>query len=188
MNDAVYKFKRYEDSSLIYTGINKHEGEKVGLFDTVISNQDYKNLFILQQGSLAAPKPSADDVPDKPYYVDITDEEEEDDLTLEPAKLSPSSRGEKTTDVHVSQTPAFSTTLAAPTSTIEPVTPSPAKQEEPPKIVYSGVKIGSALTHKKFGPGKVVSIKGGLMTVVFAEGKKMFQFPQAIENGFFTID
>ena len=28
MNDAVYKFKRYEDASLSYTGINKHEGEE----------------------------------------------------------------------------------------------------------------------------------------------------------------
>ncbi|MBL7108173.1 MAG: GIY-YIG nuclease family protein [Candidatus Cloacimonetes bacterium] len=35
MNDAVYKFKRYEDSSLEYTGINRHEGEKIGGFDTV---------------------------------------------------------------------------------------------------------------------------------------------------------
>jgi hypothetical protein len=36
MNDAVYKFKRYEDSSLEYVGINKHQGEKLGLYDTVI--------------------------------------------------------------------------------------------------------------------------------------------------------
>ena len=37
MNDAVYKFKRYEDSSLEYAGINKHISEnKIGLFDTVI--------------------------------------------------------------------------------------------------------------------------------------------------------
>ena len=42
MNDAVYKFKRYEDSSLFYTGINKHEGEKVGLYDTVLSQKDYQ--------------------------------------------------------------------------------------------------------------------------------------------------
>ena len=34
MNDAIYKFKRYEDSSLSYTGINRHEGEKIGLFNT----------------------------------------------------------------------------------------------------------------------------------------------------------
>ncbi len=36
MNDAVYKFKRYEDSSLEYTGIDKHSGTVVGLWDTVI--------------------------------------------------------------------------------------------------------------------------------------------------------
>ena len=36
MNDAVYKFKRYEDASLIYTGIDKHTGENVGLYCTVI--------------------------------------------------------------------------------------------------------------------------------------------------------
>lgn len=44
MNDAIYKFKRYEDSSLSYTGINKHEGEDIGLFDTVLSHEDYASL------------------------------------------------------------------------------------------------------------------------------------------------
>lgn len=44
MNDAVYKFKRYEDASLIYVGINKHEGEDIGLFDTVITSSDFKNI------------------------------------------------------------------------------------------------------------------------------------------------
>jgi len=45
MNDAVYKFKRYEDASLVYTGINKHEGEEVGLYDTVLSSKDYRETF-----------------------------------------------------------------------------------------------------------------------------------------------
>ena len=40
MNDAVYKFKRYEDSSLEYAGINKHEGELIGLYDTTISREE----------------------------------------------------------------------------------------------------------------------------------------------------
>ena len=44
MNDAVYKFKRYEDASLEYSGINKHEGEGVGLFDTVLSHEDYEMM------------------------------------------------------------------------------------------------------------------------------------------------
>jgi len=46
MNDAVYKFKRYEDASLEYIGINKHEGEEVGLYDTVLSADDYTQTFV----------------------------------------------------------------------------------------------------------------------------------------------
>jgi hypothetical protein len=46
MNDAVYKFKRYEDSSLTYTGINKHEGEDIGLYDTVIRAEEAKISFV----------------------------------------------------------------------------------------------------------------------------------------------
>lgn len=44
MNDAVYKFKRYEDASLSYTGIDKHAGEQVGLYSTVLSRVDYDTL------------------------------------------------------------------------------------------------------------------------------------------------
>lgn len=46
MNDAVYKFKRYEDASLEYIGINKHEGQDVGLYDTVLSRKDYEESFV----------------------------------------------------------------------------------------------------------------------------------------------
>lgn len=46
MNDAVYKFKRYEDASLEYTGINKHKDQEVGLYDTVISAKEYKQIFV----------------------------------------------------------------------------------------------------------------------------------------------
>ncbi|MFT4644708.1 MAG: hypothetical protein ACI8ZX_001114 [Planctomycetota bacterium] len=46
MNDAVYKFKRYEDASLEYIGINKHKDESVGGFDTVISRDDYNQVFV----------------------------------------------------------------------------------------------------------------------------------------------
>ena len=41
MNDAVYKFKRYEDSSLDYAGINKHEGEDIGMWDTILPADEY---------------------------------------------------------------------------------------------------------------------------------------------------
>ena len=45
MNDAIYKFKRYEDASLVYTGINKREGENIGLYDTVLNAEEYHVTF-----------------------------------------------------------------------------------------------------------------------------------------------
>jgi len=49
MNDAVYKFKRYEDSSLVYTGINRHKDEDIGLYDTVLSSADYRATFVNEE-------------------------------------------------------------------------------------------------------------------------------------------
>ena len=45
MNDAIYKFKRYEDASLEYTGINRHAGEDIGLYQTVMSREEYEKGF-----------------------------------------------------------------------------------------------------------------------------------------------
>ncbi|NLW19487.1 MAG: DEAD/DEAH box helicase family protein [Candidatus Cloacimonetes bacterium] len=45
MNDAVYKFKRYEDSSLNYTGIDKHKDEDIGLYDTVQKHEDTRRVI-----------------------------------------------------------------------------------------------------------------------------------------------
>lgn len=53
MNDAVYKFKRYEDASLVYTGLeSRHAGEGVGLYNTVLSEIEYKELYQSQQATL----------------------------------------------------------------------------------------------------------------------------------------
>ena len=81
MNDAVYKFKRYEDASLSYTGINRHDGEDRGGWDTVLSDADYNKMFTLQQASMEAPAPAPDDLPAKPYFTP-----DEDELKPAPAK------------------------------------------------------------------------------------------------------
>lgn len=41
MDDAVWKFRRYEDPSLEYAGVNRHKGERVGLYSTVVDAEDY---------------------------------------------------------------------------------------------------------------------------------------------------
>ena len=51
MNDAVFKFKRYEDASLVYTGIDKHAGEDIGLYDTVVTRKDAESLFVNVAGA-----------------------------------------------------------------------------------------------------------------------------------------
>ena len=38
MNSAIFAFKRYEDASLSYTGLNRHAGEMVGGWDTALTS------------------------------------------------------------------------------------------------------------------------------------------------------
>jgi len=45
MNQAVFQFKRYEDASLEYTGINRHEAdEHIGLYDTALTKEEFVNI------------------------------------------------------------------------------------------------------------------------------------------------
>ena len=54
MNDAVFKFKRYEDGSLSYTGIDPHAAdETVGGWDTAMDSEAFAALYRGQQESMA---------------------------------------------------------------------------------------------------------------------------------------
>lgn len=55
MNDAIFKFKRYEDASLSYTGIDRHDEDDVGGWDITIKREEYETLFKGQQESMNAP-------------------------------------------------------------------------------------------------------------------------------------
>ena len=63
MNDAVYKFKRYEDSSLEYTGINTHKGTVIGGWDTVKDLSEEKEAA--PEPKPQTPKESAAPLPKK---------------------------------------------------------------------------------------------------------------------------
>ena len=45
MNDAVWKFRRYEDSSLRYMGVSRHKGLDMGLWDTALTEEDFTATF-----------------------------------------------------------------------------------------------------------------------------------------------
>lgn len=53
MNEAIFKFKRYEDSSLVYTGVDKHINDKeIGGWDITIKKKEYETLFYNQQSTI----------------------------------------------------------------------------------------------------------------------------------------
>lgn len=48
MNDAIMKFRRYEDNSLAYTGVNRHEEDNyIGLYDSRIRREE--NRLVVSQ-------------------------------------------------------------------------------------------------------------------------------------------
>lgn len=183
MNDAVYKFKRYEDSSLSYTGIDKHEGEAVGGYDTVLTRGEFERLYGSQQDSLTAVTQIFDDLPN----VDIDfDDEDEDDIAKDTASEIPKSKMKPFVEKPYQQMKPdpFQKVAEAP------IAPVPEKQLEPkkPAIDLSGVKAGVTLIHKSFGEGKVVKIVDDKIIVAFGKAEKMFLFPGAFENGFLRME
>ncbi len=171
MNDAIYKFKRYEDSSLEYTGINRHEGEKVGLFDTVLTNDEYKHLYELQQKSLIGKKTA--------YKLE--------DL----AKEKKGSGFDKNGHAVSSQQPTKSNESAFVS---KPSSPSNQKtivtKKEIIVVDKSKIVVGAKVSHKAFGIGFITELKDELVVVKFDEypAAKNFQNPQGFENGFLKLE
>ena len=52
MNQGIFGFRKYENSSLSYTGIDKHENEAVGGWDTVLRREEYEALYSKQQATM----------------------------------------------------------------------------------------------------------------------------------------
>lgn len=179
MNDAVYKFKRYEDASLSYTGVDRHAGEGVGLYSTVVSRTDYDQMAGLLAASMEAAAPSADDVPDAPAFVDAPEDDDEGEIKPVP---TPKQKGK----VRAPIAAAPKTPIPTPTYRPSYVPPAPAavKKIEIPAVDVSGVKAGTMVLHKAFGKGTVSKIDSIYIYVTFDGVEKKFQFPGAFQQGF----
>ena len=178
-NDAVYKFKRYEDASLSYTGVDRHAGEGVGLYSTVVSREDYDQMAGLLTASMEAAAPSADDVPDAPAFVDAPEDDDEDEIKPVP---TPKQKGK----VRAPIAAAPKTPIPTPTYRPSYVPPAPAavKNVEMPAVDISDVKAGTTVLHKAFGNGTVSQIDSIYIYVKFDGVEKKFQFPGAFQQGF----
>ena len=163
MNDAVFHFKRYEDSSLSYVGINKHEGEKVGGFSTVISDEEYMKLYGQQQLSLNVFKKQTKKVEVKPQ---------------------PKSVETKTTHIEKPSTIKKENPVKITTKPVEVI-----KKEQ--KASRFNITERLRVIHKGFGEGTIVKLEPGRIHVKFDDPQlkdaKIFQNPQAFENGFLKI-
>ena len=164
MNDAIFKFKRYEDASLTYTGIDKHESDEIGGWDTVLKREEYEKLFYNQQATMAASQ-----------NEDISDEE----IIIE--KPKPTSKLVATAKPNL---------VTAQYGVKSPVAEEPKveKVKEPePEMDLSTVKVGATVNHKIFGEGVIAKLNDKHIYVEFKAGQKNFIFPDAFKQGFLKI-
>lgn len=157
MNDAVYKFKRYEDASLVYTGINTHEGENIGGFDTVISAKTYQS-----QVPVFHPEPI---------------EQPEPILRITPQKV-------ESGDAGACRVPASTGDAGAPPAVeIELY----AHKEQEPSAPWLSLQIGDNVTHRSLGSGIITSMDNTYIKVRFVNTEKKFYFPGCFEKGYFIM-
>ena len=163
MNESVYMFKHYEDASLSYTGINRHGNEKVGLYDTVLSREDYDELAKQQKATETAPPADDRDIPDYDYFAGDADR----------------------TEVEKTQKP-INEPIAVSAKKSSAKIPLKSGSTES-KIGDVNLELGSAVYHKKFGKGEVVQLTKTRAVVRFSEGEKIFIIPDAIKQGFVKV-
>ncbi len=170
MNDAIFKFKRYEDASLTYTGINKHASDEVGGWDTTIRKSQYEKLFYNQQASMSEVNEGA--------YTQ---------------------RSEPTTEPRVAvKTPVKPAVVQPKPVVAQPVKPAASEVTKPVhteeaedlKVRLERIEAGDIVYHKKFGKGEIVKINKNekFIYVKFMLGEKKFMFPGAFLDGFLEVE
>jgi len=170
MNDAIFKFKRYEDSSLSYTGIDKHEGKDIGGWDTVIKREEYQRLFYNQQSTMGkAAVPEEPKIEETPVSAPVVQK------PASPAAAKPP----LVTEAYGVKKPVVSKT---------PVD-APVQKPQEEELDLSAVEIGTVVTHKSFGAGTVTWIDKAQkhIRVTFSTGEKTFIFPDAFKQGFLKL-
>lgn len=166
MNDAVYKFKRYEDASLTYTGIDKHEGQNVGLFSTTVTREDYEAM------------------------ADQLEKSEKNEVPLIMTSKQAAKSAQKYAE-RKANTTSDNKNDSGSKALNKNVTNKFAKSEETKlrdkadTFNPESVKIGTIVEHPAFGEGKVYEFNRDLISVRFKKNvKKSFKFPGAFIQGF----
>ncbi|MBS6418902.1 MAG: restriction endonuclease [Olsenella uli] len=180
MNDAVYKFRRYEDSSLSYAGVNRHEGERVGLFDTTLA--DFEYMAMAQEESMVAPNGLARPTASAVNVSDATSvSRAAGETATKPSVPAPMTKSPE-------HTPAKSQSNPAPAATTAAEETTPAKPAVTQKQL-DALSEGDTVFHKAFGHGHIVDLDDSYIEVTFhSDDKKKkpsrkFMFPSAFYQG-----
>ena len=169
MNDAIFKFKRYEDSSLSYTGIEMNQGREVGGWDITIKREEYDRLFYNQQAAF-----NEEELKEAVQVVE-TPTKSEAKTAYKPEHV--------TRQYESSKTPGGAFTAeGSGAGEFE-------KHESALDMDLSGAVVGAHVIHKAFGTGTITwfDSKKQYVRVDFAKGEKKFPFPDAFVNGFLKI-
>lgn len=189
MNDAIFKFKRYEDSSLSYTGIDKHNGMDIGGWDTVLKKEEYEQLFYNQQATMGD---SLAEQSDEVEAISIpTNDLQHIETTKDRSTYVTGQYGIQPTASMVAEKTAnygnqtivdtFHNSLYIPKAGVQP-----SVKEDESQIDLSGIATNATVYHKSFGAGIVTNLdkKQKYIRVKFSIGEKKFVFPDAFKNGF----
>lgn len=168
MNDAIYKFKRYEDNSLRYTGIDRHIGQDVGGWDTIMDREDYDHLFALPQSHTESAPAIEDPVVERKSAS-----------VKEIASGSVPDYAKPSIPFRQNVMVAQQDVKAAPQVTVQPTK----------KEIDIEVSVGSIVVHKVFGEGVVTQLDKVLkhIRVAFVKDEKTFIFPDAFKQGFLRM-
>ena len=187
MNDAIFKFKRYEDASLTYTGLNKHADDEVGGWDTTIRKTQYEKLFYNQQASMSdidsavyskvvepvAPRSEAQKQANREEFARVREYNTQPIATPRAAEPVVSSQAAKPTTSNAVQHPHSS---------------QPSQADQVLRAKLEALTEGNTVLHAKFGRGIVVSKSDKFIHVKFTLGEKKFVFPDAFLMGFLEVE
>ncbi|MGN1356285.1 MAG: GIY-YIG nuclease family protein [Succinivibrionaceae bacterium] len=164
MNDAIFKFKRYEDSSLSYTGIDKHKNEDVGGWDTAINRQEYEQLFYNQQYSYQS-------------Y------EEVDSTTDDVVRKSSDADSTSFRSAFVTEDYGINSPIPYENNDYSSEIRNFKSQTENDNQFYlSNVSVGSIVDHKTLGIGVVTKLAKRHICILFKDGEKRFTVPDSFEE------
>lgn len=167
MNQGIFGFRRYEGSSLNYAGIDMHEDEDVGGWDTVLRRNEFNELYANQQASMTL----------QSAVLTVFDDDENESVV----KKTTTKKPKTVINTAPTITQKYGIEKQTHTSTV-----AMQKPKEEPQIPT--ISVGDIVVHKLFGEGSILFMDKAQkkIRVKFNAGEKIFIFPDAFIQGYLT--